>query len=225
MPLARGGAENARTEDHIWTTRSFRVQDVPVRHRVLLATLVALVATVVPRPALAVSVSIVDFGFDPSTVGIGQGDSVIWTNTGSVTHTSTQDGPLAFWDTGRIPPGSFGEVDQGVLVAAGTYPYHCTIHPSMHGVVKVKLKVDRTQGTTSTVFTFTLSSSPQSGYVYDVQMKTGSGSWHSYASGVMTTTFAFQAQAAGTYRFRSRLHRSSDGATSGWSPARKIVVS
>src|ERR671935_56312 len=99
MPLARGGAENARTEDHIWTTRSFRVQDV----------------------------------------------------------------------------------------------------------VKVKLKVDRTQGTTSTVFTFTLSSSPQSGYVYDVQMKTGSGSWHSYASGVMTTTFAFQAQAAGTYRFRSRL--------------------
>ena len=182
------------------------------------------VATVVP-PAQAAQVSIVDFGFDPATVRIGQGESVIWTNAGNVTHTSTQDGPLVFWDTGHIAPGDFGEVDQGILVAAGSYPYHCAIHPSMHGVVRVALLVDRTTGTTSTMFTFTLASAAQPGYVYDVQKKRGSGRWRAFRTGVSATTTTFQASVPGTYAFRSRVRRTADGATSGWSRPKVLVVS
>jgi plastocyanin len=174
--------------------------------------------------ALAASVSIVDAGYRPASVRIGEGESVIWTNTGSRTHTSTQDGPLSFWDTGRIAPGAFGEVDQGVLLAAGTYPYHCTIHPGMQGVVRVSLMVSPTSGTTKATFTLTLSGGVESGYVYDVQERIGSQSWRTYRSGVATTTTTFTTSTAGTYAFRSRLHRISDGATSGWSPKRTIVV-
>jgi hypothetical protein len=158
-------------------------------------------------------------------VRIGQGESVIWTNDGNAPHTSTQSGPLAFWDTGNIAPGDFGEVDQGVLDAAGSYPYHCTLHPSMHGVVRVALLVDRTNGTTATTFTFTLSEAAQPGYAYDVQKKRGSGPWRTFRSALTTRTTTFQAPTADTYAFRSRLHRTSDDATSGWSRPKRIVVS
>jgi len=198
---------------------------VPMRRIVVVVGIALLSFGIIVPTARAASVSIVDFGFDPATVRIGQGDSVIWTNTGSQVHTSTQDGPLGFWDTGRIRPGDFGEVDQGVLVAAGAYPYHCSIHPSMHGVVRVLLTVDRTSGTTSTVFTFRLASASQSGFTYDVRKRRGTGSWGVYATGVTATSITFQASRSGTYRFESRLHRTSDDATSGWSPPRKIAVS
>jgi plastocyanin len=195
------------------------------KRAVAVGILALLGISLVAPPAQAAQVSIVDFGFDPAAVRIGQGESVIWTNTGSVDHTSTQDEPLAFWDTRRIAPGDFGEVDQGVLVAAGSYPYHCTIHPSMHGVVRVALRVNRTTGTTATTFTFTLASAAQPGFVYDVQRKRGSGQWRAYATGLSSTTTTFRASVPGTYSFRSRLHRTSDDATSGWSRPRALTVS
>ena len=178
-----------------------------------------------PPQALAASVSIVDFAFRPRVVTIGQGESVIWTNAGDRAHTATQDGPLRFWDTGRIAPGDFGEVDQGILVAAGTYRYHCSIHPSMTGAVKVPTGVSPSSGTTKTVFTLTLSSNAQDGYVYDVQERKGDGAWQTYRNRIARTTTTFQASSAGTYAFRSRLHRRSSDATSGWSPAATISVS
>jgi plastocyanin len=184
-----------------------------------------LVVAVLAAPALAAQVSIVGSGFDPAAVRIGQGESVIWTNTDSAAHTSTQDGPLAFWNTGRIRPGDFGEVDQGVLVAAGSYPYHCAFHPSMRGVVRVALLVDRTTGTTATTFTFTLASASQPGFRYDVQVKRGSGRWRSFRTALTARTTTFQAAAPDTYAFRSRLHRTADDATSGWSRPKRVVVS
>ena len=173
---------------------------------------------------MAVSVSIVDYAYQPPRVVIGQGESVIWTNSGSHVHTATQDAPLAFWDTGRIAPGSFGQIDQGVLLAAGSYPYHCTIDQSMHGVVKVPLVISPTRGSTSTTFTLTLSGGVQSGYAYDVQERVGSGAWSTYVEEVNTTTVPFKTKTPGTYYFRSRIHRISDAATSGWSPSRSISV-
>jgi plastocyanin len=174
--------------------------------------------------AMAASVSIADFAYHPPRVVIGRGESVIWTNSGTHAHTATQDGPLALWDTGRIAPGSFGEVDQGVVLAAGSYPYHCTIHPSMRGVVKVPLGIAPSAGSTGTKFTLTLSGGVQTGYAYDVEERVGAGVWSSYKNEVDTTTISFETKTAGTYYFRSRLHRISDGATSGWSPSRSVSV-
>jgi hypothetical protein len=90
--------------------------------------------------------------------------------------------------------------------------------------VKVPIKVSPATGTTSTTFTITLTSATQTGSTYDVQMKKGSGSFTLWKSGVTTRTVTFKGS-AGMYSFRSRLHRTSNGATSGYSPAKTITIS
>jgi plastocyanin len=190
---------------------------------VITATVAVAVTLVVSAPpAGAASVSIIDFAFTPLLVKTDQGGTVTWTNDGDVGHTSTQDGPLALWHSGAIAPDGSSNV---VLPAAGTYAYHCNVYVGiMFGTVRVPLIVDQTTGTTATIFTFTLTSGLQDGYVYDVQKKRH-GRWHDWMMGAAGPTVAFQAVRADTFRFRSRLHRSSDDAMSDWSPRAKIVVS
>jgi plastocyanin len=77
------------------------------------------------------AVTLQNFAFSPSTVQVSVGGSVTWTNNDSVTHTVTGDG----FDSGQLAPGkSFSKT----FAAAGTFNYHCSIHPSMTGVVTVK---------------------------------------------------------------------------------------
>lgn len=176
----------------------------------------------VSQPAWAVTtVSIVDFAFSQSPVRISQGEDVRWHNDGSFTHTSAQDGPLSLWNTGQVASATTSK--SVPLPAAGSYPYHCNIHASMHGVVKVPIKVSPATGTPMTTFTITLASAGQTGFTYDVQRKIGGGSWKLWKTGVVGTTATFSGM-AGSYAFRSRLHRTSNDATSGWSPSRSITV-
>ena len=79
-----------------------------------------------------VTVKIQGMKFVPDKLTIKAGDSVVWKNTGNMTHTATADnGPVP--DTGDINPG--GSSSPQVFAAAGTVKYHCEIHPSMHGEV------------------------------------------------------------------------------------------
>ena len=60
------------------------------------------------------------------------GTTVTWTNTDAVAHTSTSD--LPGWNSGVVAPGGqFSFAFQ----TAGTFAYHCTIHPGMVGTVVV----------------------------------------------------------------------------------------
>src|SRR6188508_3646744 len=111
-----------------------------------------LAVSAAPAGAVTKTIGVVDFAFNPKGVSVAQGTTVNWQNTGTRTHTATQDS--GFFDTGNITPGmtSAGKL----LTAAGGYPYHCTIHPSMVGSVKVPVKVAPTTGTTATIFTITV---------------------------------------------------------------------
>jgi plastocyanin len=173
-------------------------------------------------PAQAATVIVEDFSFSPHLLKLAQGGSANWDNGGPSTHTSTQNGPLALWNTGNISSGTTSS--SVTLRAAGSYPYHCTIHPSMTAVVKVPIKVSPSTGSPSTTFTITLTSATQTGFTYDVQKKIGSGSWMSWKPGVSTRRVTFSGS-TGHYSFRSRLHRTSDDATSGWSPPKSITIS
>jgi plastocyanin len=193
--------------------------------RAILIALACLFLGVSAAPAVAVTktVAVVDFAFSPKGVTVAQGTTVNWQNTGTRTHTATQD--AAFFNTGNIAPGttSAGKV----LTAAGGYPYHCTIHTSMVGSVKVPVKVAPTSGTTATVFTVTVATqAAPSGFVYDVQQKVGdTGSWSTWKRGVTTASVTFQATTTGTYFFRSTLRKVSTGAKTKPSPARMVTVS
>ncbi len=77
------------------------------------------------------TIPIADFAYPPTT-NVNVGDSVTWNNTSGVTHTATADG--GSFDTGNIADGASASV---TFDTAGTFPYHCTIHPSMVGSIVV----------------------------------------------------------------------------------------
>lgn len=71
--------------------------------------------------------------YAPPELNIAVGTSVTWTNNDSEGHTSDSDAPG--WTSGIIPPrGTFSVTFQ----TAGTFPYHCSIHPGMVGRVTVR---------------------------------------------------------------------------------------
>jgi plastocyanin len=86
----------------------------------------------VPVSQTGGSVHVVDFAFSPSSISIPAGSSVTWTNTGMQTHTTTADNGA--WNSGPLRPGmTFTQL----FSTAGTFSYHCMIHPSMVASVTV----------------------------------------------------------------------------------------
>jgi plastocyanin len=71
--------------------------------------------------------------FNPDTVNVAVGSTVTWTNTDSVSHTSTSD--TRAWDSGSVAPHAQFSV---TFQNAGTFHYHCAIHPGMVGTVTVQ---------------------------------------------------------------------------------------
>ena len=77
--------------------------------------------------------------FIPSTVTIGVGGMVTFSNTDNAAHTSTAgtpaDGPSGAWDSSLVMMNS--AYTTGAL-DAGEYPYFCMVHPWMVGLVIVE---------------------------------------------------------------------------------------
>jgi len=71
--------------------------------------------------------------FSPKPIQITVGSTVTWTNGTAPTHTATSD--TAAWGTGNIAPGATSSAIS--FPTAGTFTYHCAIHPSMTGSVIV----------------------------------------------------------------------------------------
>jgi YVTN family beta-propeller protein len=85
---------------------------------------------VVQPSAVSAQVAIEKFAFTPASITVQAGQSVTFTNNDAVAHTSTS----AAWDSQAIAPGaSFTVTPQ-----AGTYTYHCDIHPFMQATLVVK---------------------------------------------------------------------------------------
>ncbi len=77
-------------------------------------------------------VAIANNAFNPSALTVSVGTVVTWTNTDSTTHTVTFDsGP----DCGHVAQGA---TVSNTFSGAGTFAYHCTIHPFMKGTVLVQ---------------------------------------------------------------------------------------
>jgi len=68
--------------------------------------------------------------FTPPRVRALTGDRVVWANDSARAHTVTGDG----FDSGRLGPGARFERR---FDAAGTFPYHCSLHVGMTGEVEV----------------------------------------------------------------------------------------
>jgi plastocyanin len=104
---------------------------------VLMATLLLLARPSVTANAAQSStapaeVTIDNFSFRPQTLTVAVGTTVTWTNRDDIPHTVVSDGGV-FKSKARDTEEMFSYTfDQ-----AGTYPYHCSIHPKMTGQVVV----------------------------------------------------------------------------------------
>lgn len=97
-------------------------------------------AETVPTRAISqastVTVTVRDFAFSPATVTIPAGGTVVWRFEGNAPHSSTSTaGSVLSWDSGVRSAGQTFSMQFG---AAGSYPYICTVHPSMQGRVVVQ---------------------------------------------------------------------------------------
>jgi len=185
--------------------------------RVAFVLLAGLLTFALVTPAEATTtIDIMNSAFSPASKGVPIGSTVTWHNSDGFDHTSTQD--VGLWDTGHIASGT----NKGTMISwAATYPYHCSIHSFMHGVVKVPIQVTPTSATSFTI-TYASAAMP-TGFTATVQKRVGSGKWTRYQSMLTGTTTTFSTSTPGTYYFRSFLV-SASGKTKP-SPKKKVVVS
>jgi plastocyanin len=75
-----------------------------------------------------------NMSFSPNPATVTRGQTVAWRNSAGAAHTATQN--AGAFDTGNIGGGSqSGAITMGT---AGTFAYHCAIHPSMVGSLTVQ---------------------------------------------------------------------------------------
>jgi Plastocyanin len=91
-----------------------------------------------PTPSTTVSIvagarTLTTTAYSPNPMTVATGTTVTWVNNDTTTHNPTADsGAFA---TGNIAPGGSASA---TLRNAGTFVYHCTIHPGMVGTLVVQ---------------------------------------------------------------------------------------
>jgi plastocyanin len=73
-----------------------------------------------------------NMAFTPSTITVAAGTTITWTNKDAVTHNVTSNS--AVFSSGAMGTGATFSFK---FTTTGTYPYSCTIHPSMTATVIV----------------------------------------------------------------------------------------
>jgi plastocyanin len=86
------------------------------------------------QPEATTKVTIANMSFSPDQITVDKGATVTWTNNDSTAHTVTSDTGTEL-SSDNIQPGSDYT---HTFNQAGTYKYHCSIHPYMTGSVIVK---------------------------------------------------------------------------------------
>ena len=164
------------------------------------------------------TVTVQDMAFTPSTVRVAQGSTVTWDFEDAIAHTSTSD--QKFWNTG---PHSGGDTVTVLFPSAGTFGYHCAIHPMMTGKVRVPVLASGGPATGWTLRWLT-GDNPR-GRTYDVQAKhTGDAHWKTLRTDTTAATLHFDPSRTGTWVVRARTGKGT-GADSGWSATRSVSIS
>lgn len=92
--------------------------------------------TPTPTPTASASgnsITIASFSFSPQNLTVKVGTKVTWTNNDGVAHTVTAD--KGAFNSGPL---SNGQSFSFTFTKAGTYSYHCTIHPKMVATIIVQ---------------------------------------------------------------------------------------
>jgi len=72
--------------------------------------------------------------YSPNPTSMRVGQTIAWHNGDTTAHTSTKDG--GGFDTGNVNAGATSSPI--TMSAAGSFTYHCTLHPGMVGTITVQ---------------------------------------------------------------------------------------
>jgi plastocyanin len=93
-----------------------------------------------PAPAGSTSITMVNgasglssTAYSPNPVTVSVGTTVSWLNNDNTTHTAVANAG-AFTSPNVAPNTRFNFT----FTSAGTFPYHCTLHPNMVGTITVQ---------------------------------------------------------------------------------------
>lgn len=104
-----------------------------VRGAIAAALALASVPHLAAPRASAAEVRIAEHRYAPETITVPRGATVRWVNEDDDPHTVTSDG-----DAFASPGLDRREAWTFTFAAAGTYAYHCALHPTMTGTVVVR---------------------------------------------------------------------------------------
>ncbi len=119
-----------------------KIESMPVQGGVLGFVLVTLLiigslAVAAPSP-LHITVGTFAPYYSPTFVRVGPNTPISWNNpTGalhSITHDGCKNGARCAFDSGPLGPNRTFTLHQ---LSPGSYPYHCSFHPIMRGVLEV----------------------------------------------------------------------------------------
>ena len=164
-----------------------------------------------------------DFLFDPATVPLGRGQTVVFDFVGPSHHTATDSSGMELYDSGSVGAGE--PSTWFTFPAAGVYRFTCTPHVEMGGRVAIPMRVSPASGGPHRTFHVTWASiAAPEGFVYDVQIQKPGKDWAGWRSGVVGRKTSFTPNAGkGKYRFHARM-RSLDGGEALWSAEAVIKV-
>jgi plastocyanin len=198
-----------------------------MRRAVPLILALALMAPAAPAQAGQVNIEIHDNFFMPDDVGNRVGDTVRWFSDGSANphNVHHEDGLFHSGDTTTAP------IDHARVFSAGTFYYFCQQHGvSMDGFVRIPVRFSRApSGLPFTVIWATAAS--ETGTVYDVQFRVGSGDWRVWKRDTTALRGRFgkngnpvRVRDGKRYSFRGRSQLAEDtpDQRSRWSPVRSF---
>jgi len=90
------------------------------------------------------TVTLQNMAFNPSTLNVQVGATVTWVNKDSATHNVVSDSGV--FDSGNL---ANGQSYNYTFNQAGSFPYHCSIHPSMKGTIVVTTGAPSNSSTTT----------------------------------------------------------------------------
>ncbi len=90
------------------------------------------------------TVTIQNMAFNPSTLNVQVGTKVMWINKDSVTHHVVSD--TGVFDSGDL---ATGQSYNYTFNQTGSFPYHCSIHPSMTGTIVVSTSAPTSTGSSN----------------------------------------------------------------------------
>jgi plastocyanin len=177
--------------------------------------------------AATVNISLANFTFTPKVANVAQGNTALWTNSVTTSHTTTSDTtmPIA-WDSGTLTQ---NQTFSRAFTMAGKFTYHCTFHQGlgMVGTVSVPVKAMPPSGPVGTKFKIIVATANATGtLVFDIQKKDPGGSFQPWKTGITTRFAQFDSTGlpAGTYQFRALVRDTANGKVSGFSATRNVMV-